>query len=331
MSPKTVLILTNSKDGEHSDSVIRHLEFLRRKYFRLDVDRLACGEIGVEVLSDSNGFSFSLFDGSRRMDSADIASVWYRRPSYFDSPIKDEVQRKHAEKEIESLLEGLWRTTSDVFWMNSPRSLDLVRKKMPQLQVASQLGFSVPKTLVTNDPARARQFIDDCPRGAIYKTIDGGCFDYGDETFVVPTTLVTEGLKQQLSLIRPMPALFQERVEKEYELRVTVVGEAIFAVRINSQKYEETSLDWRDPDFVMRLEYAPVTLPREVANSIYKMMDRMGISFGAFDFAVDKSGTHWFFEVNGSGQWYWLEHQTGLLISRSIADILTKAPRKEGL
>lgn len=324
MSPKSVLILTNSKDGEHSDSVIRHLEASQQTYFRLDVDRFARGEIGVEVVSDSSQFSFSFFDGAKRVDSSDIISVWYRRPLYFDSPIKDEVQRKHAEKEIESLLEGLWRTAEGVFWMNSPKSLDLVRKKMPQLQMASRLGFRVPKTLVTNDPATAKQFIDDCPRGAIYKTIDGGCFDYGDKTFVVPTTLVTEGLKQQLALIRPMPALFQERIEKDYELRVTVVGEAIFSVRINSQKFEETSLDWRDPDFVMQLEYVPTTLPQDVTNSIRKMMDRMGISFGAFDFAVDRSGTHWFFEVNGNGQWYWLEHQTGLLISRAIADILTQ-------
>lgn len=324
---KKILILTNSGDGEHTDVVLNHLKDSGVEFFRLDTDRLARGDIGLEMNGDSTSFSFNFSDSHNKIFSYEIGSVWYRRPNFFESPIKDEVQKKHAEKEIENLLEGLWRSLPGVFWLNKPKSLDFVRKKMPQLQIARTVGFNVPRTIVTNNPIKAEEFISSCDSGAIYKPINDGFFDYGDREFVVQTTLITKSLIEKLDLIKVLPSLFQERIEKNYELRITVVGESIFAVKINSQKFPETSLDWRNPNLVMNLDYELVSLPNNIAEGILKMMKFLDISFGAFDFAVDKNGNYWFFEINGNGQWYWLEHETGVLISKSIADILIKGTK----
>ena len=37
---------------------------------------------------------------------------------------------------------------------------------------------------------------------------------------------------------------------------------------------------------------------------------------------LTSSGDYIFFEVNPSGQWLWIEHLTGLPISRAIAELL---------
>lgn len=321
---KKILVLTNSGDGEHTDIVLGHLEAFGVEFFRLDTDLLAKGNTTLEMNGDSVSFLFSFFNGHSKIFSHEIGSVWYRRPNFFESSIKDEIQKKHAEKEIENLLEGLWRSVPNVFWLNKPTSLDFVRKKIPQLQIASLVGLSVPRTIVTNDPIKAKEFINSCNSGAIYKPINDGFFDYGDQQFVVQTTLITKGLVEKLDLIKVLPSLFQERVEKDYELRVTVVGENVFAVKINSQKFPETSLDWRQPNLIMSLDYELIKLPEVVIEGIFKMMKILDISFGAFDFAVDKNGNYWFFEVNGNGQWYWIEHKTDAPISKSIADILIR-------
>jgi glutathione synthase/RimK-type ligase-like ATP-grasp enzyme len=315
-----ILILTNSEDGEHTDSVIRHLQEAGYPYFRLDVDMVARGETGISVRTGPSGVYFELATADGNIcKSAEVTSVWYRRPYFYRSPIKDQVQRNHAEKELDSLFEGMWRTLDRAFWLNSPVSLEQTRKKTFQLHLASSVGLQVPRTLVTNNPDEARNFVASCESGAVFKNINTGFLDYGDEAFVVPTTPVQQHLLDNISLIKRLPGLFQERVAKAYELRVTIVGEFIFPVFINSQKYEETSCDWRN-----KLDYREAELPENVRRQLLKLMDLLGIKFGAFDLAVDPNGEYWFFEVNGNGQWYWLEHETGLLISKSISDTLIK-------
>ncbi|MYW03811.1 hypothetical protein GT354_37130 [Streptomyces sp. SID3343] len=51
-------------------------------------------------------------------------------------------------------------------------------------------------------------------------------------------------------------------------------------------------------------------------------MARMGLFFGAFDFAVRPDGEWVFFEVNPSGQWHWLVRRTGLPLVEAMADAL---------
>jgi len=324
MNNNTILVLSNSQDGEHTDSVVQHLRNSGHPFFRLDVDRVAHGETKVVATSDSDSGTLFIFkdEMGRTCHSVDVGAVWYRRPFFYNSPIKDSVQKAHAEKEMDNLFEGLWRTLTEAFWLNSPASLEQTRKKMFQLHLVRSVGLNAPKTMVTNDPDEAMEFISSCKHGAVFKNIHTGYLDYGDESFVVPTTLVTKALIDKIGLIKYLPCLFQERIVKAYELRVTIVAGHVFPVFINSQKFQETACDWRHPDLIDKLDYREVELPPKIQQGLLQLMDCLGISFGAFDLAVDPEGQYWFFEVNGNGQWYWLEHETGLLISKAISDTL---------
>ena len=41
------------------------------------------------------------------------------------------------------------------------------------------------------------------------------------------------------------PGIFQEKIEKSFELRITVMNDIAIAVKINSQLHENGQLDWR--------------------------------------------------------------------------------------
>ncbi|MEU2744451.1 hypothetical protein ABZ656_56935 [Streptomyces sp. NPDC007095] len=98
---------------------------------------------------------------------------------------------------------------------------------------------------------------------------------------------------------------FQKRVFKTADVRVTVIGSQSFCVRIDSDV-----LDWRtDYD---RLTYTPVEPPPEIEQALHRYLDHFGLVFGTFDFCVGEDGQWWFLECNPSGQWYWLESETGL-------------------
>lgn len=320
---KIILVLTNSEDGIHSEVVIEKLLKLDEKVFRMDSDRLAKGSIKVLFNSSQLETEFIFEDKGKSVSSKEIKSVWYRRPNLFNFSIKDPIQKIYAEKEILSFLGGLWALLpKDVFWLSNPNSLECSRKKIYQLEMARSFGLKIPKTIISNNPDDVRDFYKTCNGKIIFKAIYHEFLDYGKKTFNIPTTLVTEKHLENLDLIRTLPSLFQEYIEKEYELRVTVVGEKIFVVKIDSQKNPFTMVDWRHPDYIDKLSYTQDEIPNDIANICLKMLKELNLSFGAFDFVVNSKGELFFLEVNPNGQWYWLEDKTGVLISDAITNIL---------
>ncbi len=117
--------------------------------------------------------------------------------------------------------------------------------------------------------------------------------------------------------MRVAPCIFQEKIRKRYELRVTCVGRDVFATKIWSQERESTSLDWRREQEELR--YEPYELPPSVQRAIERIMSELGIVFGAFDLARALEGDYVFFEVNPGGNWLWIEENLGIPISRSVA------------
>ncbi len=218
----------------------------------------------------------------------------------------------------------------DAFWLNNPIYLNTARKKIYQLFLAREAGFRVPKTIITNHPGRVKEFYDECGGKIVFKAIQGELLDYGEKSFSIPTTLVTDQHLENLGMVRKTPALFQESIEKAYELRITVVGDKIFPVKIEPLVDISHAVDWRYPELMDKLSYSQVVLRERISAFCFWLLRKLHLSFGAFDFLVGKDGEIYFLEINPNGQWYWLEDRAGLLISDAIVDILIKASRERG-
>lgn len=320
---EAILALTNTEDGMHSDIVIAKLLERGERVFRMNSDRLTAGMLRVRFSANSQGVGFVFEDGADRIASDEVKSVWYRRPNHFNLTINDPVQKVHAERELVSFFDNLWAIVpGDAFWLSRPRALEHARKKIYQLELARSMGLRIPRTIVSNNPDDIRAFYESCGGRIIFKAIYHEFLDYGTKAFNIPTTLVTSAHLARLDLIRTLPTLFQECLDKKYELRVTVVGEKIFPVKIDSQSNPLTVVDWRNPSCINNLKYSPAELPEEISGVCLEMLKTLGLSFGAFDFVVNDKDELYFLEVNPNGQWYWLEHKTGVLISDAIVDIL---------
>ena len=189
------------------------------------------------------------------------------------------------------------------------------------------MGLAIPRTVISNDPSEVRAFYELCDGRIIFKAIYHEFLDYGTKAFNIPTTLVTPAHLTQIDLIRTLPTLFQECIDKKYELRVTVVGERVFPVKIDSQSNSLTVVDWRNPACINDLHYFPTELPEKMSRICLSMLDKLGLSFGAFDFVVNTKDELYFLEVNPNGQWYWLEDKAKVLISDAIVDTLEKGRR----
>ena len=100
------------------------------------------------------------------------------------------------------------------------------------------------------------------------------------------------------------------------------MGDAIFAVRIDSQAHEETRIDWR-----LRAElnkYSRFELPERVTSFCFELLRVQGLVYGAMDFIVTPQLEFVFLENNPFGQYLWLEIETGVPLTEAMCDLLQR-------
>jgi ATP-grasp ribosomal peptide maturase len=314
----TVLVVTNRSDAT-CDPVIEELTRRGVEVVRFDTADFPTAARLAATLT-GRGWAGRLDTGSRTVDLETVRSVWWRRPGEFRTPGSwASPTRAFAASEARSGLLGVL-SPLPVRWINHPSRNAAANYKPHQLAAAARCGLDTPRTVVTNDPAHAREFIG--TGQVIYKAL-GGSVDRG-EGFrgVIPTTVV--GADQIDDSVGATATLFQEYVEKAFEVRLTVIGERLFAVAIHAGT-EAARLDWRT-DYAA-LSYESVVLPGEVANGVRRLMNELGLFFGAFDFAVTPGGAWKFFEVNANGQWHWLTRHVDLPLVAAMADALQEGDR----
>lgn len=318
-----ILIITNKLDP-HADQVIAHLKENGAEFLRFNTEDFPT-KIKLSLFQENSSFRGYLVFPAGTLDISKIKSVWYRRPQppYISKDIGLESAREFALKESKATLSNLWRVL-DCFWVNHPRLVWAAENKLSQLKVASSLGFKIPKTLVTNDPEKAKDFFEICKDEMINKVIGRGMIEEKDKTLLIYTHKIEKKDLAKIDQVKYVPALFQEYIPKRIEIRVTVVGKKIFPVEIHSQESPKTKDDWRRYDFEKTPHY-PHNLPKKIEEKCLLLFKRFQLNFGAIDMVLTPEGEYVFLELNPNGQWLWLEHLTGLPISEEMAKLLIKA------
>ncbi|GAA1741907.1 ATP-grasp ribosomal peptide maturase [Isoptericola hypogeus] len=315
-----MILIVSFHDNEHVGRVRAHLtrpaavfdvaDFPARA--RIDI-RFADGEPDVLRLAPR---------GQDPIDLADVGAVWFRRvhAMELDPELRDPTSRIFAWSESNETLQGVWHAT-ECFWMNPPAADEAGQRKVRQLQLARAAGLSVPRTLITNDPQAARDFVEARPPGGVIRKAFRNIAEAPRSTAVVdPDDL------DRIDQVRFAPVTFQEYVPAELDLRVVVVEDEVFAVAIRSRP--EFHADYR-----MGLGSAELSvhrLPDQVAASLLELHKRLGLAYGASDFRVTPDGEHVFLEVNPGGEYLFAADPTGLPVPQAIAACLDRHDKAHG-
>ena len=143
------------------------------------------------------------------------------------------------------------------------------------------------------------------------------------EHYRAMTTLITESDLDMLDSVRTVPCCFQEYVPKKLELRVTVIGEKLFAAEIHSQESAETRIDWRNND--ADIPYRVAELPPAVAEKCLGLVRSYGLNFSAMDLIVTPDSRYVFLESNPNGQFLFVEDKVPeLAMSDELASCLIR-------
>jgi len=252
------------------------------------------------------------------IDLRDVRAVWWRRPQPFElgGELVRPSYRAFAYNECHEAWSGFWQTL-DVLWVNHPNKDEAAARKAYQLDVARSVGLAIPTTLITNDPEEARAFVAvHRSHGVIYKAFSATEQEWRE------TRLLQDVEERLLDQVRHAPVIFQEYVPAGVDLRVTIVGESIFAAAIHSQ---ETSypVDFRIDMNAARVEAAE--LPDAACDGLRRLMRRLDLQYGAVDMRRTPDGRITFLEINPAGQWLFVEERTRQPITSAMAQLLARS------
>lgn len=237
-------------------------------------------------------------DGERLVGDLPDSAIagWYVR--YFHvSDLPDPHANAERSAFLTSWLQGIERGRRMI---NPVAAMQQNLFKPYQLERLRRAGVPVPRTLVTNVPAHALEFVAAVGE-AVYKPVSGGSL----------AQEWTPADAEHLHVLRRVPLIFQERL-RGITLRVHVLeDEVLDAVRVDSEH-----LDYRTADFlVTHVDLAPDA--RRVCVAAARAVD---MPFAAIDAFTGEDGAVTVLELNPTP--YFLAYDGAAIAERLAAYLL---------
>src|ERR1700739_1495630 len=174
--------------------------------------------------------------------------------------------------------------------VNPYSAVHLVRNKAVQLCLARRSVLKIPESLFSNSPAAVRKFFDRHPSDAICKAFATHVWQQQGSTDVAVTetfSLNRADLPADDEIFTYSPAIYQEKVRKEFYVRAVLMGERVYSFALRTPA---NSLDWRHDAALRNVAVEPVATPATVESAILRFAAATGVCTGSLDFAVDRNG-----------------------------------------
>ena len=254
----------------------------------------------------------------------DISGIWFYgypegKKYNFDSKISH--LEDYCNKEFMNMANNMF-FGNNIKCINSPTKSLQDQYKLHHLILANSLGFSIPDCFITSDI----KFLElDSDTEYALKPLCNKFFtkDGANKYFGLTKKLTGQKIYENFVDKIYYPTMIQGYVAKKYEIRVTIVGDKIFACKIDSQasKNQKTQIDWREYD-IKNTPHTKIQLPLEVESQLLQLSKSLGYELSAVDMIFSAKEEYVFLEINKCPAWIWIEKLTGLEITREILEYL---------
>lgn len=212
----------------------------------------------------------------------------------------------HAIERVQSTL-WAWADRAPALVLNRPTAMASNSSKPYQAMLIERHGFAVPETLVTTDVDAVLAFRERHGE-IIYKSVSG-------VRSMVSRLKVDE--QARLDDIAWCPTQFQAWIAGT-DHRVHVVGDRVFAVRIDSDAVDYRYAAAQGASLAL---HATVLEP-DVHDAAVRLAHALGLPLAGIDLRRTPEGEWVCFEVNPSPCFTYYENLTGQPIARAVADLL---------
>jgi len=315
-----ILIISQTHDAS-TDDVIDWIDFYGEKFQRLNgVDFYKTIKISID------NSCFDLKFGELELDK--IRAIWYRRWVGFEdrhdillkqslaniNPIKNQFNH-FIREELRSLVAFFFDSIPEekVFGRLDPNEIN----KLKVLKKARDLGIMIPKTLILTNRGKLQELAGQYR--VITKAISNSPFiEHEREMYLGYTAEVLNELPEEVPA-QFMPSLFQNLIQKKYEIRSFFLQGKFYSMAIFSQAEQQTQLDFRNYNYRKSNRTCPYQLPAILEEKLRSLADHFGLNACSFDLVKTPENDHVFLEVNPGGQFGMVSYPCNYHLEKKLA------------
>ncbi len=331
-----ILILSQSKFEPTTDRVIDWLAYYNAGYFRINGDDIYSKDAELSVNFGASVTSIKckkFFD----LNYSTFKVGWYRRWSlqeYNDGIVKSVSDvgnaiaiSKYLSTDDMSLKHFFLSFLTVKYWVTNPFKYNYPKSII--LKEALGAGLLIPQTLITTSKKELTLFCE--KHGEIISK------DLSNGYYIIAPDL--ERLYSQTKLLNKndidslpsnfLPATFQKKIEKEYEIRTFFLNNECFSMAIFSQNDPKTQIDFRNYNHDNPNRQVPYKLPKDIEKKLTVLMNKLQLNNGSIDIIKSLQGDYIFLEVNPVGQFGMTSYPCNYQLEKKMAEYLITLNKKQ--
>jgi len=201
--------------------------------------------------------------------------------------------------------------------------------KLLQLKAAIEFDISIPKTLITTQKQSVEKFNENHSE-IIIKPISNHS-DLKNENFLwhATGTRIFDEIDIQNLPDHFFPTLFQENINKLFEIRVFFFESKFWSMAIYSQRNEKTQIDFRNYDSENGNRCVPYKLTDSIEKKLLGLVKNLNYTTGSIDLIYTEKEEYIFLEINPSGQFGMVSIPCNFQIEKFIAQYLISHEEKK--
>jgi ATP-GRASP peptide maturase of grasp-with-spasm system len=327
-----ICIFSTSVDASTAE-VMRWLDSLgARNVLRVNDDD---SDIVLSATSDcgSSDICFVVKDGPM-VSLRDIKAVWYRKGQHWlcDSFHRVTIAQHAAFTDYaRGKLQSEKRKLSEYIHflihravpaLGSPTKSDL--NKLIVLHAARSVGLSVPAFHISGDRARLKSLLSG-PCDFVTKPMSDGMYFFDEAITRTGYFSYTEDANVGSVDCRPeriSPSFVQEKIDKQFDVRVFFLDGTCYAMAILSQSDPQTRVDFRKYNYEKPNRTVPFKLPAEIETKLKALFAELDLNTGSVDLVVDYADKFHFLEINPVGQFGMVSRPCNYFLEKEIASTL---------
>lgn len=330
-----ILIVSHDSIDEPTNDLIDWLSFYKANFQRIN------GEDFYFNKKFNVNYNESYIETENfTIQSKDVNVIWYRRWSNRSvNSIRKEFDRNNLDEEeryflgayhgyllgeVNGVPSTIFNLFNDKKWIPDYGLSRGKLNKLETLQLAKSVGIMVPKLIITTSKNDVESFYEKVGDLITKSIVDADLLSLREEKLDLLTKLIS---KKEIEALPKtfFPTLFQNKIEKAFEIRTFFIEDEYYSMAIFSQNDASTSVDFRNYNSRKPNRYVPFKLPEEEENRLKKLMKLIGLNSGSIDILVEKETQKFYFlEVNPVGQLGMVSENCNYCLEKIIAEKLIR-------
>ena len=335
-------IIFSEANDISTNRVIDWLIYYQKKYIRyngppIDDKDFNFNKAIISLNLNEAYNKFELVHENSQITDNTIEAVWFRRPYKGTKDFPSQFLEKICEienEEIESILRFHYKNFKELLAELFSKRITLgsyqttSMNKPVVLLLAQQFGLEIPKTLITNSFDKLKEFYLMNNNNIVCKALFENILSFSRKNKCSLTEYTK--LIDDIDIIdREFEvSLFQECIEKEFEIRVVFLAGKFFSMCIFSQKNKQTQIDFRKYDDEKPNRMVPYKLNKSIELKLLKLMKELKLNMGSIDLIKSINGKYYFLEINPVGQYDFVSYYCNYNIHMEIAKYLNNEKKK---